>query len=215
MKENKIANILDEFINKYPELEPQKDNIYSAFEIIKNAFAKGHRLYICGNGGSSADSLHIVGELMKSFMENRPVKEGTKKALQKEYPDDAAFLSDHLHEALPAYALLNSTSLETAYSNDVCAEMVFAQQVYGYGKKGDVLLGISTSGNSKNVINAVKVAKVIGMHTIALTGKDGGVLKNISETSIVAPRNVVYEIQELHLPIYHVLCIMLEKYFFC
>lgn len=215
MKENKIANILDEFINKYPELEPQKDNIYSAFEIIKNAFAKGHCLYICGNGGSSADSLHIVGELMKSFMENRPVKESTKKALQKEYPDDAAFLSDHLHEALPAYALLNSTSLETAYSNDVCAEMVFAQQVYGYGKKGDVLLGISTSGNSKNVINAIKVAKVIGMHTIALTGKDGGVLKNISETSIVAPRNVVYEIQELHLPIYHVLCIMLEKYFFC
>lgn len=215
MKEKEIISILDEFIQKYPELLPQKDNIYDTFEIIKNAFSKGNRLYICGNGGSSADSLHIVGELMKSFMENRLVKESTKKALRKEYPEDAAFFAEHLHEALPAFALLNSTSLETAYSNDVCPEMVFAQQVYGYGKKGDVLLGISTSGNSKNVINAVKVANVIGMHTIALTGKDGGVLKNISETSIVAPRNVVYEIQEMHLPIYHVLCIMLEKYFFC
>ena len=214
MKNRESLYVLDEFLIKHSELIDQKENILSVYESIRDAFLNGNSLYICGNGGSAADALHIVGELMKSFTIERPICDEVKKSIEALFPEDSDFLEGNLQGALPAYALHNSTSIETAFNNDVCADMVYAQQIYGYGKAGDVLLGISTTGNSKNIVNAVKVAKAKKIHTIVLTGYDGGKLKKLCNTAIIVPKHKVFEVQELHLPIYHLLCIMWEYYFF-
>lgn len=191
---------------RYPALEGIRTDIAEAYRILEESYEHGGKLLTCGNGGSAADSDHIVGELMKGFYKNRPL-EGEK--LKK-----IGTLGEKLQGALPAIALTGQIALSTAFANDVDPEMIFAQQVYGYGRMGDVLLGLSTSGNSVNVCNAARVAKAYGMRIISLTGRDGGKLKELSDVCVIVPAQQTADIQELHLPIYHTLCAMLEEHFF-
>lgn len=205
---------LDELTEAYPSLAGIRGDMVKAYQLLCECFLGGNRLFICGNGGSAADSLHIVGELMKEFSVKRPVDTDTINELKRQFPAEAKELAGHIQGALPAYALVSNISLSSAYSNDCSSEYDFAQQVYGYAARGDILMGISTSGNAKNVVAAAKIAKCRGLCTIALTGRDGGKLKDICDISIVVPAQETYRIQELHLPVYHTLCRMLELHFF-
>lgn len=191
---------------RYPSLLVIRDKIEMAYELLETSYLQGGKLLICGNGGSAADSDHIVGELMKGFYKKRPLSEMDMKRF--------GALGEKLQGALPAIALTGHSALSTAFLNDVDPDMVFAQQVYGYGRAGDVLLAISTSGNSANVVNAATVAKAAGLFVIAMTGESGGALKNICDTCLTVPAEVTADIQELHLPVYHTLCGMLEERFF-
>ena len=161
---------------------------------------------MCGNGGSASDAEHIVGELMKGFYRQR--------SLSREEKEIFGELGDNLQEALPAISLTGHPALSTAFMNDVDPEMVFAQQVYGYGRKGDVLMALTTSGNSRNVLNAARVARAKGMKVVGLTGRDGGSLKELCDVCIIVPGQATADIQEYHLPVYHTICAMLEESFF-
>lgn len=208
------AKILEELTARHPELEPVRESIVRAYDILEESYQNGGKLLIAGNGGSCADAEHIVGELMKGFVLRRELPEELKTALKDADPEQGAALADKLQGGLPAIALTGHAALSTAFSNDVDGDMTYAQQVCGYGEKGDVLLGISTSGNAKNVDYAVTVAKAKGMKVIGLTGKDGGRLGVRADAAIVVPEQETYRIQELHLPVYHALCLMLEEHFF-
>ncbi len=203
-------------IKRYKELEIIQNDILKAFDVLKDAYYNGAKLLICGNGGSASDSEHIVGELMKGFKNPRIISNDLKEKLKNVDKNVGEELTSKLQMPLEAIALTGGIALNTALSNDVKngGEYTFANQVLGYGKKGDVLLAISTSGNSKNVYNACVVAKALDLKIIALTGKTGGILKDIADVSIIAPASETYMIQELHLPIYHTLCLMLEDEFF-
>lgn len=192
----------------YPELEGCRKEIQEAAAMLCSCFRKGGKLLLCGNGGSAADCEHIVGELMKGFLLRRPVPE--KIACNPELLAEAPLLQ----QGLPAISLTGQPALSTAIQNDIGAQMVFAQQVYGYGRPEDVLLGISTSGNSENIMHAMHVAKALGLHTIGLTGRDGGNLAKICEIAICVPAVETYRVQEYHLPIYHAICAMVEEAFF-
>lgn len=205
---------LEELTGRYPALEAVKGDILAAYESLKHCYEQGGKLLAAGNGGSCADSEHIVGELMKGFVKRRPVSEEFAKALKKADPIRGEELARSLQGVLPAMALTSHTALSTAFLNDVDGDMIYAQQLYGYGKKGDVFLGISTSGNAKNIMYAVTAAKAAGITTIGLTGKDGGLLAKACDISIVVPEQETFKIQELHLPVYHALCLMLEEYFY-
>lgn len=205
---------LDELMERYPALEAVRDRILEAYQILRDCYEQGGKLLVAGNGGSAADSEHIVGELMKGFVKRRQVSEEFACALKQTDPEKGAELADKLQGGLMAIALCGHLGLSTAYLNDVDGDLIYAQQTYGYGRQNDVLLGISTSGNSKNVDYAVVTAKAIGMKVIGLTGKDGGKLKASADVAIVVPEQETYKIQELHLPIYHALCLMLEEHFF-
>jgi D-sedoheptulose 7-phosphate isomerase len=196
---------------RYPELEPCLPDVALAFDLLNDTFTAGGKLLVCGNGGSAADSDHIVGELMKGFERPRPVDAATRQALTALGAGD---LADHLQGALPAISLSAHAALMTAYINDVAADAVYAQQVYGYGRPGDILLAISTSGNSRNVLNAVRVATARGLRSIGLTGADGGALRSLCDVTICVPYTRTLEVQERHLPVYHTLCLMLEEAFF-
>ncbi len=204
---------IETLLSRYPCLKDHEPAISEATELLIDAFRNGKKLLTCGNGGSAADALHIVGELMKSFTKNRPIPDDMKETLSAS-GERGEFLASHLQGALPAISLVNEVSLQTAYGNDVAPVLEFAQQVYGYGTEGDVLLGISTSGNSENVICACEVARAKGMKTIALTGLGGGKLRAVSDVLIDVPETETYRIQELHLPIYHAICIALEDELF-
>ena len=193
-----------DLLTRYPQLNICKNDIENALSLMIDTYKKGGKILVCGNGGSSADADHIVGELMKGFLKSRKV---TDERIPQE-------LREKLQGALPAISLSAHTSLMTATINDNDADMVFAQQVYGYAKDNDLLIGISTSGNSKNVVNAVKVAKSLGVKTIALTGETGGELKQFADVTICAPSTETYKIQEYHLPIYHYLCASVENEIF-
>ena len=206
-------DIIRELILVYPALTPCQKDILTATELLIGSYENGGKLLVCGNGGSAADSLHIVGELMKSFCNKRILPKENRKKLS-EYGEDGKRLADSLQGALPAVSLINESSLSTAFLNDVNPEMVFAQQVFGLGKKGDILLGISTSGNAKNVHYASIAAKSKELHVLSLTGKDGGLMQQISDVTITVPESETYKIQELHLPIYHAICRALECEFF-
>ena len=205
---------LEHLIERYPVLGTVKTEIYEAYQILEACFLSGHKLLIAGNGGSAADADHIVGELMKGFVKKRAVSEIFAGELQAVDADRGAVLSKTLQGGLPAIALHNHASLNTAVLNDIAGELMYAQQVNGYGVAGDVFLGISTSGNAANVYDAAVVAKAKGLKVIGLTGKDGGKLRSISDVAIVVPEQETYKIQELHLPVYHALCLMLEERFF-
>jgi D-sedoheptulose 7-phosphate isomerase len=209
-----LSTALEKMLSKYPELNVCLDDIHHAFSLMKESFANKGKLLLCGNGGSASDCEHIVGELMKGFMSRRPITSEMQGKLNIFGDDEGGYLGRHLQGALPAISLVSHTSLMTAFSNDVAADMVFAQQVFGYGSTGDVLLGISTSGNSANVIRAIQVAKAIGVKTIGLTGRSGGKMKELCDAAICVPWESTPDIQERHLPIYHALCIMLEEEFF-
>ena len=210
-----INYYLTELLEKYNELHVVKSEILQAFNILKDCYKNSGTLYICGNGGSAADSEHLVGELMKSFMLPRVLKNEKFISKTKElYGRDSEQLLPFLQEGLRAVSLTGHPSLSTAFSNDVQPDMVFAQQLYILAKPGDVFLGISTSGNSSNVFKALQVANGLELKTILFTGKNGGRCSTIAGFSIKTPSDVVYRIQEYHLPIYHTLCLMLEEYFY-
>ena len=197
MNGSKVDLILKELMERYPVLMPVKEDIFKTYEILRDAFLQDGTLLIAGNGGSCADSEHIVGELIKEAE-----------------PELGEELAKRLQGALPAIALTGHPALSTAFLNDVDGSMGFAQQVYGYGRKGDVFLGITTSGNSKNILYAAAVAKAAGLKVIGLTGRDGGRLKAMTDACIVVPEQETFKIQEFHLPVYHALCLMLEEYFY-
>lgn len=189
---------------RYPALEACKNDIENALKLIIDTYKSGGKVLVCGNGGSAADCEHIVGELMKGFMSKRKVND--ERILEE--------LRDKLQGALPAISLPSQCAILSAYINDVDAKMMYAQLVYGYAKKEDLLIGISTSGNAKNVLNAVKVANAVGAKTLALTGAGGGLLGEEADVTIKVPETETYKVQEYHLPVYHYLCAMTEKYFF-
>ncbi len=205
---------LNLLIERYPKLEVCKEDIRKAYELLETAYQKGRKLLVCGNGGSASDSEHIVGELMKEFKLKRKVYSDHAAALKAIDPELGQVLADNLQGALPAISLTGHSSLQTAYMNDAVPELVFAQQVNGYGKEGDVLLGISTSGNSKNVLYAAVNAKAKGLKVIGLTGSKENKLLKFADVCIRVPETETYKIQEYHLPVYHCLCLMLEEKFF-
>ena len=209
-------NHIELLVKRYSELKPTEEDIVKSFEILKECYKNGGKLLVCGNGGSAADSEHIVGELMKGFKNPRILSDDLKDKLKMVDSTVGAVLADNLQMPLEAIALTGGIALNTALINDCIdgGELTFANQVLGYGKKGDVLIAISTSGNAKNVYNACVVAKALGMRIVALTGKTGGLLKQIADSAIVVPSDETFMIQELHLPIYHALCLMLEDEFF-
>lgn len=205
---------LNELMDRYPILQSVREPIAEAYEILRECFESGHKLLVAGNGGSAADSEHMVGELMKGFVKQRPMSEDMAKKLEAVDLEAGNELSSKLQGGLPAIALTGHPGLSTAFLNDVDGLMVYAQQVYGYGEEGDVLLGISTSGNAANIYYALVTAKAKGMKVIGLTGKDGGKLGKQADVAVIVPEQETFKIQELHLPIYHTLCLMLEEYFF-
>jgi D-sedoheptulose 7-phosphate isomerase len=204
---------IDELIERYPALVVCKGSIISATELLIKSYKNGGKLLICGNGGSAADSEHIVGELMKGFCLPRHINLELSNKLRK-ISDNAEYLIDNLQYGLPAISLVSHTALSTAFANDKAPDVCFAQEVLGYGKSGDVLLGISTSGNSKNVVYAAQVAKTIGINVIALTGEKDNKLERYASVNIKVPSSVTFKIQEFHLPVYHAICLALEDEFF-
>lgn len=206
--------LLKKLIITYPDLTNTASQIREAFELWNNSFAQGHKTLVCGNGGSAADSEHIVGELMKGFMLKRSLPPEEQALLEQEHGELGVYLGHHLQGALPTISLVSQTSLISAFANDVAADVVFAQQVYGYGQPGDVLVGLTTSGNSANVLHAMRVAKTKGLVTIGFTGSDGGKMKDLCDVTIRVPSRSTPNIQERHLAIYHTLCAMLEQEFF-
>lgn len=212
--DNLIREKIDLLIKRYHCLETCEKDIISAYEMMEKAYEGGHKLIIAGNGGSAADSEHIVGELMKSFKTKRPVPSQLADKMRTIDSVRGPQLAESLEMGLRAISLTNHPALSTAFINDVNGEFVFAQQLLGYGKSGDVFLGISTSGNSRNVMNAAVVAKAMGIPIIGLTGEGGGELGGFADVSVRVPETETYMVQELHLPIYHCWCLMLEERFF-
>ena len=198
---------INELILNHPNLEALENEVRNAAQSITECFTSGAKLLLCGNGGSCADCEHIAGEMVKQFAKDSPLSPELATRLGPE-------LASELHGGLPALSLPSMIGFHTAFNNDDNPEFGFAQQVIAFGKPDDILLGISTSGNSKNVINAIKTANVLGLKTIGLTGADGGRLSEIANISINAPAGNVARIQELHLPIYHAICAFVEDQIF-
>ena len=212
--ESRLMKHIDLLVERYPSLESAKNDIVAAYLLLEESYENGGKLLVAGNGGSAADAEHIVGELMKGFKLPRKPKADFAEKLVEENQELGSVLAENLQGALPAIALDGHPALSTAYMNDCEPLLCFAQQVNGYGKSGDVFLGISTSGNSKNVLFAATTAHAKGLKVIGLTGAKDSKLKDMSDVCIKAPQTETYMIQELHLPIYHCLCLMLEDKFF-
>ena len=212
--DNRLMRHIDLLVERYPSLESARNDIVAAYLLLEESYKNGGKLLVAGNGGSAADAEHIVGELMKGFKLPRKPEADFAEKLVEENQELGSVLAENLQGALPAIALDGHPALSTAYMNDCEPLLCFAQQVNGYGKSGDVFLGISTSGNSKNVLYAATTAHAKGMKVIGLTGAKDSKLKDMSDVCIKAPQTETYMIQELHLPIYHCLCLMLEDNFF-
>jgi D-sedoheptulose 7-phosphate isomerase len=208
------VDYIQQLIQRYPALEAVKDEISAAFDILVNSYSNGGKLLIAGNGGSASDAEHIAGELMKTFEKKRTLPDSFVFDIKKVNVEIAEYLIPRMQPGLPTIALSGHASLNTACINDIDGNITFAQQVYGYGKETDVLLAISTSGNSKNILYAAAVAKAKKLKIIALSGGSGGALKNFADVNIIVPETETYKVQELHLPVYHCLCQMLENHFF-
>lgn len=207
---------VEELIERYPALAVCREDLRAAVQAICESYAGGHKLLVCGNGGSASDSEHIVGELMKGFLLPRKLGAREQQAFERACPASAAYLMENLQGTLPAISLVNSVGLGTAFANDQAPDLVFAQQVLGLGAAGDTLIAISTSGSSQNVLYALDVARAKGLRTIALTGAKGGRMaaEHLAETVIRVPATETFKIQEYHLPVYHMLCIAAEHEFF-
>ena len=214
MLEARLNKHIDLLIERYPILQNIKSEIVAAYLVMEECYRNGGKLLIAGNGGSAADSEHVAGELMKRFKIARPMSEGFAKKIQEIDSIRGEILAKKLETPLTAIPLIAQEALSTAYINDVDGETLFAQQLWGYGKKGDVFLAISTSGNSKNIMHATVIARALGIKIIGLTGNDGGELAGVSCVTVKVPEKETYIIQELHLPIYHCWCLMLEDKFF-
>lgn len=216
MLKNSTIKIIKDLLLRYKNLDylELEQKLILAVALMKKCYKNNGKILVCGNGGSASDSEHIVGELMKSFILSRPIEKDMKEKLIKIFPEDANYLIENLEMPLEAISLVSQTSIQTAFSNDNAPDLIFAQQLLGYGKPEDILIAISTSGNSKNVIFASEIAKIKNLKIIALTGKSGGKLKNISDILINVPEEETFTIQEYHLPIYHTLCYATENEFF-
>ena len=206
--------MLNELLKRHPSLAENKDDITKATDAIISCYENGGKVLLCGNGGSCADCEHIVGELMKGFLKLRPISEDKKAEMKANSPIVDDEILSKLQCGLPAISLPSMTALNSAFCNDVDPELIYAQPLMSLGNKGDILIAISTSGNSKNVFGAVKVAKALGVTVIGLTGKTGGKLREHSDICICAPETETFKIQELHLPIYHYICAEVEAHFF-
>ena len=207
-------SILNDLVSRYPQLAICKEDVAKVFAVLSESYHNHGKLLICGNGGSAADAEHIVGELMKGFKSPRHLDEVSQSQLKNVDNGLGNLLAKNLQGALPAIALDGHPALTTAYINDCNPLLCFAQQVNGYGREGDVLLGISTSGNSQNIIYAAVTAKAKGMKVVGLTGAKDSKLSKLADVCIQVPETETYKIQELHLPVYHCLCLMLEEEFF-
>lgn len=205
-------DIIDNLFKRYPVLKHCPIN--EAVEEIIICYRNNNKLLICGNGGSASDSQHIVGELMKGFVLPRKISLEKQEKIRRQIPENADYFINNLQNPLKAISLVGETSMLTAYANDKAPDLIFAQQVLGYGNCGDILISISTSGNSKNIIYAAQMAKVNGMKVISLTGNNGGVLKQFTDVLINVPSEETYIIQEFHLPVYHTMCLSVENEFF-
>ncbi len=210
----KVNKILESLFVDYPQLSVCREDIEKAFGIMKDCYEGSGKILICGNGGSAADSEHIVGELMKGFKMKRAICDNDCERIREAFPENAQFISASLQRAIPAISLVSQTSIISAFVNDVSAEMVFAQQVYGYYKEKDITIGLSTSGNAGNVLNAIRLTKALGGKTIGFTGESGGKMKEYCDVTIKVPAAETYRVQEYHLPVYHTLCAMLEAELF-
>jgi D-sedoheptulose 7-phosphate isomerase len=207
-------NHLDELTRRYPALAPMRAAIESALRALESCYAAGGKLLVCGNGGSAADADHIVGELMKGYLKPRPVPPDFASRLRAADSSLGPALAEHLQGSLPAVNLTSGAALLSAFGNDVRPDLAYAQAAWGHGRKGDVLLGISTSGNAANVRSALVVGRAVGMTTIGLSGRTGGKMAGLCDILLAVPADRTFEIQELHLPIYHCLCAMVEERFF-
>lgn len=205
---------LQQLISRYPSLIRIQDQILKAYQLLVATFEAKGKLLVAGNGGSAADADHIVGELMKGFVKKRSLPADFISKVQKIDSEVAGYIEKNIQQGLPSIALASHTALTTACINDIGGDSIYAQQVYGYGNPGDLFLGISTSGNAKNLLYAMITARAKDMKTIALTGGSGGAIARYTDVSIIVPEKETYKIQELHLPIYHTLCLMVEEHFF-
>ncbi|MFA6713762.1 MAG: SIS domain-containing protein [Victivallaceae bacterium] len=208
-----MENYIKDFLKRFPELEEIVPSVRRAAEIIIEAFADDKILYLCGNGGSASDCEHIAGELLKSFKCRRQLLPGLKAEFEK-FTECGKDLANKLEYGLRAVTLTSHPSFSTAFANDVDASMVFAQQLFVLSRKGDVLIGISTSGNAQNVKKCFLTAKVKGVTTILLTGKDGGICAGLADCVIRIPEKETFLIQEKHVGVYHLLCLVIEDYFY-
>ena len=212
MKES-VERILQNLLARYPALIGCEESIRECYALLEDCYRQGGKLLLCGNGGSQSDTDHIVGELMKGFLQKRPLPDSLKARLDAAFPEGES-PAKKLQCGLPAISLGAHTGLCTAFCNDVDPDLVFAQQVLGYGRPGDVLLGLSTSGNSKNVVAAVRTASALGLKTLSVCGETGGKLRDLCDVTVCLPAKETYLIQEYTLPLYHALCAMLEEGFF-
>lgn len=205
---------MNELIKRYPALVNIQGDILNAVNTLEKVYKNGGKLLLCGNGGSASDCEHIVGELMKTFIKKRPLSADEKSVFSENFSSDGKYIANNLQKSLPAISLVSQSSIYTAFINDVEPDLIYAQLTYGYGVKGDALIGITTSGNSKNIINAVIAAKAKGMITIGLTGKNRCKLDDYCDIVIHAPETETFKVQEYHLPIYHYICAELERRMF-
>ncbi len=209
MKE-RTRDFINAFFERHNDLLPLKEQILEACETLITAFEGGNKLLLCGNGGSCADCDHIAGEFLKGFLLKRPADAQFKSVMAEKYGEVGAEIAGKLQQGLPTISLITHSAAISAFENDVDPELIYAQQVLAYGKPGDVLIGISTSGGAKNVSAAVMTANSLGVHTIGLTGKTGGILAELADLALIMPKNETYRIQEDHLAVYHLLCAVVE-----
>ena len=209
-----MNDMLKELFERYPALAACKDDILAAEELMMDAYKSGGKIMVCGNGGSCSDSEHIVGELMKGFLLMRHMDAATEKKFRDALGDDADEFVDKLQGGIPAISLPSQSAVLSAFVNDVDPSLMYAQLVYGYAREGDLLIAISTSGNSKNAVAAAKVAKAMGIKTLALTGAKESKLSALCNVTVNVPETETFKVQELHLPVYHYLCASVEKRIF-
>ena len=205
---------MQKLFERYPALSVCEQDIKNALTLMKEAYDAGGTMLLCGNGGSCADCEHIVGELMKGFLSLRKMKDDDFQAIKAQFPEDADFFRETLQYGIPAISLPSLTAVGSAFINDVAADMAYAQLIYGMGRKNDLVIGLSTSGNSKNVVNALKIAKAKGLKTLGLTGAKPSLMDTLCDVVIKVPETETYKIQEYHLPVYHYLCAALEDILF-
>ena len=216
--------ILDRLFVDQPALTPLRADLEKAYGLMERTYRKGGKVLTCGYGGSASDAEHIVGELMKGFLQCRPIPAEFRRRLEKNAENSsedratavaaAEHIAANLQGALAAVPLTGGLSLSTAFANDVAPDLVFAQQLYGYGRAGDTLVAISTSGNSSGILHVIRVARAMGISVVGLTGGTGGKMKLLCDVALIAPEKETYRVQECHLPLYHALCAMLEARFF-
>ena len=213
-KRIKMDQLLNELLERYPALNVCAAEIAKAADLLEATARRDGTVLTCGNGGSCADADHIVGELMKGFLSKRPMDEAGKKAFREALGEDADLFTERLQRPIRAVSLTAQTAVLSAFANDVDPDLVYAQLTYGYAKKGDLLIGISTSGNAANVTAAAKVAKAAGAFTVALTGARESKLSAVCDVTIRVPETETFKVQELHLPVYHYLCAAVEQRLF-